>query len=206
MRAPLLSRPAHVVAIVALTFGTACSRAPSLATLAHGLPPFDALTVEYLGMRADAFAAARPSARVLEYTGYRDSVGSFGVMFLFSRPPVVENTPPGGSLEAVIASRDFADDSLARSAWDSVYSAVLTAFRRVPDGCWMVRELLGGNGQIAVWDEPRGELIAGYSSAAPETQSRSDKSRSSIGLEIQTRAQAEHLASIQKRRRVACPH
>jgi len=197
---------AMIVALVcALVSATACARAPSLATLAHGLPPFDALSAEHLGMRAHAFAAARPAARVLEYTGYRDSIGSFATIFRFSQPPIVRNAIPAGSLEAIAATRDFASDSFALRAWDSLYANAVRGFDRSPDGCWNVQGESGGNALIAIWNERRDQFIAGHWSAALGAASNGRAHLPGVTLILQTREQADHLANIQPRRRVSCP-
>jgi len=182
-----------------------CARQPSLAEVAHGIAPFDSLATVHLGMDAHVFAGARPTATVAEYTGYGDSVGTFHVSFRFSRPPLVRNSIPEGSLDGVVATRSFASDALARPVWDSVHAGVVRAFHRPPDGCFTVRGTFGGSGLVAIWDEPAAELIVGSSSMPAEAAARLRRSPSGIVLILQTRAEAEHLASIQSRRRVACP-
>lgn len=193
------------VGLVAMACLCGCAHQSSLAEVAHDIPPFESLATVHLGMSADAFAHARPTARVAEYSGYRDSAGVFDVEFRFSRPPLVRNALPNGSLDVVRAARDFTADSLTQPVWNSMYARITYAFRRRPDGCFTVPGEFGGGGLVTIWDEPAAELIAGRWSMPAEAAARLHRSPSGIVLILQTRAQAEHLASIQPRRRVACP-
>ena len=177
-------------ALGAIALGSACNRTPSVAEMAEGALPLAALSGVTLGMRASTLTSKRREAVAAPYSGFRESIGRYSV--LYEVPGSVQDgqaPPPWERLASVIASEHLPSPDSTFRRWRGELTRI-RSIRRSPARCFgVVTAIRADSG--AVWSARGAEFFVFAHAIAP-----TDRDSARMWIEFGVAPNADHLRAI----------